>query len=111
VSEDFITRLAAQVVRHPTFSSAIDRHPIFSPAIERTVAEVLEAVLREQYGGESLQVYVAKVALRQRQARADAIASERASGAPVKELARRHGLTVRRVQQILAARRAKGHEG
>ena len=98
MSEDFITRLAAQVVRHPTFSSAI----------ERTVAEVLEVVLREQYAGESLRVYVAKVAPRQRQARAEAITSERAAGAAVEELARRHGLTVRRVQQILAARRTKG---
>jgi hypothetical protein len=98
MSQDFITRLAAQVVRHPTVSVAI----------ERTVAEVLEVVLREQYAGESLRLYVAKVAPRHRQARADAIATERASGSAVEELARKHGLTVRRVQQILASKRVKG---
>lgn len=97
MSEEFINRLAGQVVRHPAFTAAI----------ERTVADVLTVVLREQFAGEEMRLYVPKMGPRLRNARAEAIVRERAGGSAVDELAKRHGLTPRRVNQILAAGRGK----
>lgn len=97
MSEEFINRLAGQVVRHPAFTAAI----------ERTVADVLAVVLREQFAGEEVRMYVPKMGPSKRNERAEAIVKEGASGLPVAELAKRHGLTPRRVNQILAAGRGK----
>lgn len=100
MSEDFITRLAGQVVRHPAFTTAI----------ERTVADVLTVVLREQFAGERVRLYVPKMEPKRRSARAEAIAQEHQAGAVVSELARRHGVSERWVFKILAARKVNSSD-
>lgn len=65
----------------------------------------VQSQLAAQLGGEELRLYIAKMSLSDRATRQRAILSEHANGATVMLLAKRHGLTTRRINQILRAQR------
>lgn len=78
--------------------------PIQTYRVEVRVREELSALC----GGEVFKVRVPKVPFAERAKRHRAILADHAAGDRAAELARRHGLTVRRINQILQAAAAAG---
>lgn len=92
MSEAFIRRLASQVVRHPSFTSAV----------ECAVVEVLTTTLRDELGGQTLRLYIPKTGTFARAQRAREIRSMHAAGTAIGALASRYGISERQVQRIVA---------
>lgn len=95
MSEAFIRRLAAQVVRHPSFTTAV----------ESAVVEVLTTTLRDELAGQTLRLYIPKTGTFERVRRAREIRAQYAAGMSIGALSARHGISERQVQRIVAPTR------
>ncbi len=93
MSEAFIRRLAAQVVRHPTFTTAV----------ESAVVEVLTTTLRSEFSGTELRLYVPRVGTEERARRAREIRALW-NGANLAFLAAKYGLSERQVRRIVGVK-------
>lgn len=93
MSEAFIRRLAAQVVRHPSFTTAV----------ETAVVEVLTTTLRDELGGQTLRLYIPKTGTFERAKRAREIRAQFAAGVSIAVLASRYGISERQVQRLVRA--------
>lgn len=90
MSNRFIKSLASDVVRNPTFVRAM----------EAAVSECLTQTMKDQSAGSVLRLYVPKVGSVQRSQRA-ALLRAQYTGSNIKELAEKHGLSVRHVRRIV----------
>lgn len=78
---------------------------VSSPIETYRVQTKVLAQLATLFGGEEVRFYVPKLSIAERAKRHRAILAERAAGEPVAVVAARHGVTTRRVNQMLAAQR------
>lgn len=93
---DLLATIVRSVCREAGIASPIE--------VERIKARV-HSQLAEQLGGEEVRFYIAKMPMSDRIERQRAILAEHAAGATAMMLSKRHGLTTRRVNQILRAQR------
>lgn len=93
---DPLTLIVRSVCREVGVESPIEVHRIQTK---------VQAQLAAQFAGEEFRLYVAKMPTNDRAKRHRSILAECAAGAPAALVARRHGLTVRRVNQMLRAQR------
>jgi hypothetical protein len=93
-----LRHLAAQAASHPRIEAAV------IGAIRDVLPGVIEGLLREAYGGETVRIYVARnggqAVKNERDRRIAALATKPASLSPG-AIAAQEGISVRRVQQIL----------
>ncbi len=96
--QTLLRQLASQAASHPRIEAAV------IGAIRDVLPSVIEGLLRESYGGETVRIYVARnggqAVKNERDLRITALAAPPASlscGA----IAAQEGISVRRVQQIL----------
>lgn len=96
-----LRQLAEQAAAHPRIEAAV------IGAIRAELPGVIEGLLREAYGGDTIRIYVAsglgRAAKRERDLRITALAAAPSSLSPG-AIAAREGISVRRVQQILRRR-------
>lgn len=96
---NLLRNLAAQAAAHPRMEAAI------LGAVRAELPGVIEELLRKAHGGETLRIYVAagpsqaSKGERDRRIRAQAAPP---SSLPLAAIAAREGISLRRVQQILA---------
>lgn len=94
----FLRDLAVQAAAHPKIEAAV------LGALRAELPGVIEGLLRDAYGGETLRMYVAKGASRdtksERDRRIVALGSPPSSMSTA-EIAAREGISLRRVQQVL----------
>lgn len=98
--QNLLRNLASQAAAHPRIEAAV------LGAIRAELPGVIEGLLREAYGGETVRLYVARSGGRdskaERDRRIQALAAPPSSMAPA-AIAAAENISLRRVQQILAA--------
>lgn len=99
--QTIIRQLAQQAAAHPRIESAV------MGAIRAELPGVIEDLLRQAYGGSQLRVYIpqgsSQATKGERDRRIHALATAPANLSP-QAIAAQEGISVRRVQQILARR-------